>query len=80
MVLGLLCLRDLPRLIPVRFRCWARCMDFLPWQMFEARLVLESNVAALAAERATDEHVAELAEEVAEMYAVADGSAGVSHS
>ena len=37
--------------------------------MFEARLVLESNVAALAAERATDEHIAELAEEVAEMYA-----------
>ena len=42
---------------------------FLPWQMFEARLVLEANVAALAAERATDEHIAELAEEVAEMYA-----------
>jgi GntR family transcriptional regulator, transcriptional repressor for pyruvate dehydrogenase complex len=42
---------------------------FLPWQMFEARIVLESNVAALAAERATDEHIAELAEEVAEMYA-----------
>jgi GntR family transcriptional repressor for pyruvate dehydrogenase complex len=37
--------------------------------MFEARLVLESSIAALAAERATDEHVAELAEEVAEMYA-----------
>lgn len=42
---------------------------FLPWQMFEARLVLESTVASLAAERATDEHIAELAEEVAEMYA-----------
>jgi GntR family transcriptional repressor for pyruvate dehydrogenase complex len=42
---------------------------FLPWQMFEARLVLEASVAALAAERATDEHIAELAEEVAEMYA-----------
>jgi GntR family transcriptional repressor for pyruvate dehydrogenase complex len=45
---------------------------FLPWQMFEARLVIESNVAALAAERATDEHLAELAEEVAEMYASLD--------
>jgi GntR family transcriptional repressor for pyruvate dehydrogenase complex len=45
---------------------------FLPWQMFEARLVLESSVAALAAERATDEHIAELAEEVAEMYASLD--------
>ncbi|WP_232298801.1 FadR/GntR family transcriptional regulator [Granulicella tundricola] len=45
---------------------------FLPWQMFEARLVLEANVAALAAERATGEHIAELAEEVAEMYAFMD--------
>jgi GntR family transcriptional repressor for pyruvate dehydrogenase complex len=42
---------------------------FLPWQMFEARLVIEASVASLAAERATDEHIAELAEEVAEMYA-----------
>jgi GntR family transcriptional repressor for pyruvate dehydrogenase complex len=45
---------------------------FLPWQMFEARLVLEANVAALAAERATNEHIAELAEEVTEMYAALD--------
>lgn len=43
--------------------------NFLPWQMFEARLVIEASVASLAAERATDEHIAELAEEVAEMYA-----------
>jgi GntR family transcriptional repressor for pyruvate dehydrogenase complex len=42
---------------------------FLPWQMFEARLVIEASVASLAAERASDEHIAELAEEVAEMYA-----------
>jgi GntR family transcriptional repressor for pyruvate dehydrogenase complex len=45
---------------------------FLPWQMFEARLVIESNLAALAAERATDEQIAELAEEVAEIYASLD--------
>ena len=45
---------------------------FQPAQMFEARLVLESSIAALAAERATDEHIAELAEEVAEMYASLD--------
>jgi GntR family transcriptional repressor for pyruvate dehydrogenase complex len=45
---------------------------FLPWQMFEARLVIESSVASLAAERATDEHIAELAEEVTEMYASID--------
>jgi GntR family transcriptional repressor for pyruvate dehydrogenase complex len=42
---------------------------FLPWQMFEARLVLESSIAELAADRANDEHIAELAEEVTEMYA-----------
>lgn len=45
---------------------------FHPWQMFEARLMIESSVAELAAERATDEHIAELAEEVAEMYAAID--------
>lgn len=45
---------------------------FLPWQMFEARIVLESSVAALAAERATGDQIAELAEEVAEMYAALD--------
>jgi GntR family transcriptional repressor for pyruvate dehydrogenase complex len=45
---------------------------FLPWQMFEARLVIESSVAGLAAERATGEHIAELAEEIAEMYASLD--------
>jgi GntR family transcriptional regulator, transcriptional repressor for pyruvate dehydrogenase complex len=45
---------------------------FLPWQMFEARLVVESSIAALAAERATDEQIAELSEEVTEMYAALD--------
>lgn len=48
---------------------------FLPWQMFEARLMLEASVAALAAERASDEQIAELAEEVAEMYAALDDPA-----
>lgn len=42
---------------------------FKPWQMFEARLLLESHLAALAAERGREEHFAALAEEVAEMYA-----------
>ncbi len=46
--------------------------DFLPWQMFEARIVIGSSVAALAAERATDEHIVELAEEVAELFAALD--------
>ena len=42
---------------------------FQSWQMFEARLILESQVAALAAERGREEHHAALAEEVAEMFA-----------
>jgi len=45
---------------------------FQPWQMFEARLLLESNLAALAAQRGKEEHLTVLAEEVAEMYATVD--------
>jgi GntR family transcriptional repressor for pyruvate dehydrogenase complex len=45
------------------------------WQMFEARLIIESSLAALAAERGKEEHYAALAEEVAEMYAIADNPA-----
>jgi GntR family transcriptional repressor for pyruvate dehydrogenase complex len=42
---------------------------FQSWQMFEARLILESQLAALAAERGKQEHHAAMAEEVAEMFA-----------
>jgi GntR family transcriptional repressor for pyruvate dehydrogenase complex len=42
---------------------------FQPWQMFEARILVESGLAALAAERGKEEHHAVLAEEVAEMFA-----------
>lgn len=42
---------------------------FQPWQMFEARLILEGNLAAFAAERGREEHHAALSEEVAEMFA-----------
>ena len=42
---------------------------FQSWQMFETRLILEGNLAALAAERGNEEHHAALAEEVAEMFA-----------
>lgn len=42
---------------------------FQPWQMFEARLILESHLAELAAERSNAGHHAELSEEVAEMFA-----------
>jgi GntR family transcriptional regulator, transcriptional repressor for pyruvate dehydrogenase complex len=42
---------------------------FQPWQMFEARMILEGSLAALAAERGKEEHHARLSEEVAEMFA-----------
>ena len=42
---------------------------FQSWQMFEARSILESDLAALAAARGKEEHHAALAEEVAEMFA-----------
>jgi len=45
---------------------------FQSWQMFEARILLETGLAALAAERGKEEHHAELAEQVAEMYASID--------
>jgi GntR family transcriptional regulator, transcriptional repressor for pyruvate dehydrogenase complex len=45
---------------------------FQPWQMFEARVVLESQLAALAAERGTASDHGALAEEIAEMYATID--------
>jgi GntR family transcriptional repressor for pyruvate dehydrogenase complex len=45
---------------------------FKPKQMFEARLVLEGDRAAMAAERGGDLHFAVMAEEVTEMYATFD--------
>jgi GntR family transcriptional repressor for pyruvate dehydrogenase complex len=48
---------------------------FQSWQMFEARMILEGNLAALAAERGKEEHHAALAEEVAEMFAAMDSPA-----
>ncbi|GGH08283.1 FadR/GntR family transcriptional regulator [Silvibacterium dinghuense] len=42
---------------------------FQNWHLFEARNLLESGLAALAAERGKEEHHAALAEEVAEMFA-----------
>jgi GntR family transcriptional repressor for pyruvate dehydrogenase complex len=48
---------------------------FQSWQMFEARLLIESNLAALAAERGTEEHYTALAEEVAEIFAALESPA-----
>jgi GntR family transcriptional repressor for pyruvate dehydrogenase complex len=45
------------------------------WQMFEARLIIESSLAALAAERGKEEHHAVMAEQVADMFASADDPA-----
>lgn len=42
---------------------------FQPWQMFETRIILESGLAALAAERGQEGDFTVLAEEVTEMYA-----------
>ena len=42
---------------------------FQPWHLFEARLTLESELAALAAERGKRQHHLALADEVAEMFA-----------
>ena len=45
---------------------------FQSWQMFEARKILESHLAALAAERGKEEHHAAMSEEVAEMFGAMD--------
>jgi GntR family transcriptional repressor for pyruvate dehydrogenase complex len=51
------------------FRLMSALHGFQSWQMFEARIIVESNLAALAAERGKEEHHTALAEEVAEIYA-----------
>ena len=48
---------------------------FQSWQLFEARIILEGNLAVLAAERGKEEHHAALAEEVAEMFAAMESPA-----
>jgi GntR family transcriptional regulator, transcriptional repressor for pyruvate dehydrogenase complex len=45
---------------------------FQSWQMFEARRILESELAALASERGREQQFATLSEEVADMYASMD--------
>jgi GntR family transcriptional repressor for pyruvate dehydrogenase complex len=48
---------------------------FKTWHLFEVRLILESNLAALAAIRGKEEHHTALAEEVAEIFASVDSPA-----
>lgn len=45
---------------------------FQSWQMFETRILIESGLAALAAERGKEEHHTALAEEVTELFASVD--------
>ena len=53
-------------------RLLASLHGFSSAEMFEARLLLEMAITGLAAERATSEHLANLAEELAEMFATQD--------
>lgn len=53
-------------------RMLASLNGFSSAEMFEARLLLEMAITGLAAERATSEHLAALAEELAEMFANLD--------
>lgn len=50
----------------------AALQGFTSAEMFETRLALETCITGLAAERATSEQIATLAEEIAEMYASLD--------
>ncbi len=50
-------------------RLLASLHGFSSAEMFEARLLLEMAITGLAAERATSDHLAQLAEELAEMFA-----------
>ena len=58
-----------PTLDAGALRLMSALHGFTSDEMFEARLALEMSIAALAAERATAEDMARLAEEVAGMYA-----------
>ena len=58
-----------PALDSEPLRMLAELHRFTPDEMFEARKLLEVGLAGLAAKNATDEHLATMAEEVAEMYA-----------
>jgi len=53
-------------------RMMASLHGFTSAEMFEARQSLEMDIAALAAERATGDQMAAMAEEIAEMYASVD--------
>ena len=61
-----------PALDSEPLRMLAALHGFTQDEMFEARRLLEVGLAGLAAEHATDDHLATMAEEVTEMYATLD--------
>jgi GntR family transcriptional repressor for pyruvate dehydrogenase complex len=61
-----------PMLDAKPLRLLAALHGFSPEQMLEARRVLEMGIAGLAAERATGDHLATMAEEVSGMFAAVD--------
>jgi GntR family transcriptional repressor for pyruvate dehydrogenase complex len=63
---------DSPTLDTNALRLLSALHGFTSDEMFEARLALEMSIAALAAERASSEEMAQLAEEIAGMYASID--------
>jgi GntR family transcriptional regulator, transcriptional repressor for pyruvate dehydrogenase complex len=68
-----------PTLDAKPLRLLAALHGFSPGQVFEARRVLEVGVAGLAAERATGDHTAAMAEEVTGMFASLDDPAAFLH-
>ena len=61
--------QESPTLDTSALRLLSALHGFTSDEMFEARLALEMSIAGLAAERATSEQMAQLAEEIAGMYA-----------
>ncbi len=66
---------DSPALDEQPLRLLASLHGFTLDEMFETRLAIEMDIARLAAERATDEHLAAMSEAVAEMFASLDSPA-----
>jgi len=64
--------QESPTLDTSALRLLSALHGFTSDEMFEARLALEMSIAGLAAERATSEDMAQLAEEIAGMYASLD--------